>query len=337
MVNGSRDIRFPQNKGRKRSERLPNETEAIRTNAYQTEVQVKNYWLEYQLEKKKAQLPWDLRRVQLLESFIGPAAQFGVELEAHLGQLSIFDYDSFIHAHTNDSCDQTKVREWVYVSLFQKAVQDANGVALLRSKSLGSQAITLWRSLFETDVLCQYIGARLSNDHLACRYLIHSIVRPTILRWEAFNKNCLRLGQRQSSTHEEVERRKQVYKLVFNKDFGNSGGDYEWILDPKHKFFYHIAEATNCDMLFYRIANNEVHPTFGVAAILTDLSLPLPAVPLLPVANTLSLEYQTVRLLENTTRRASHYITLRSDLQGTIKTLLKLAEEVLRDLSQARA
>ena len=73
VVNGSRDIRFPQNKGRKRSERLPNETEAIRTNAYQTEVQVKNYWLEYQFEKKKAHLPWDLRRVQLLESFIGPA------------------------------------------------------------------------------------------------------------------------------------------------------------------------------------------------------------------------------------------------------------------------
>ena len=57
----SRDIRFPQNKGRKRSERLPNETEPIRTNAYQTEVQVKNYWLEYQFEKKKAHLPWDLR------------------------------------------------------------------------------------------------------------------------------------------------------------------------------------------------------------------------------------------------------------------------------------
>ena len=108
----------------------------------------------------------------------------------------------------------------------------------------------LWRSLFETDVLCQYIGARLSNDHLACRYLIHSIVRPTILRWEAFNKNCLRLGQPQRYTHEEVERRKQVYKLVFNKDFGNRGGDYEWTLDPKHKPFYRIAEATDCDMLF---------------------------------------------------------------------------------------
>ena len=173
----SRDIRFPQNKGRKRSERLPNETDPIRTNAYQTEVQVENYWLEYQFEKKKAHLPWDLRRVQLLESFIGPAAQFGVELESHLGQLPIFDYGSFTHAHTNDSCDQTKAREWVYVSLFQKAVQDANGVALLRSKSLGSQAITLWRSLFETDVLCQYIGARLSNDHLACRYPSSSMIR----------------------------------------------------------------------------------------------------------------------------------------------------------------
>ena len=303
---------------------------------------MKNYWLEYQFEKKKTHLPWDLRRVQLLESFIGPAAQFGIELEAHVGQLSIFDYNSFIHAHTNDSCDQTKVREWVYLSLLQKAVQDANGVALLISKSLGSQAINLWRSLFETDVVCQYIGDSLSNDHLACRYLTHSIVRPIILRWEEFNKNCLRLGKPLRYPHEEIERRKRVYKLVFDKDFGNRGKEYEWTLDRKHRTFFDIAEATKCDMLFYRIANNEVHPTFGVAATLTDLRLPLPAVPLLPVANPrevgqLSLEYQTVRLLENTTRRASDYVTLRCDLQGTINTLLKLAEEVLRELAQAKA
>ena len=307
-----------------------------------TGVEVKNYWLEYQFEKKKTRLPWDLRRVQLLESFIAPAAQFGVELEARLGQLSIFDYGSFIHTHTNDSCHQKKVKEWVYLSLFQKAVQDANGVALLRSKSLGSQAINLWRSLFETDVLCQYIGNRLSNHHLACRYLIHSIVRPTIVRWEAFNRNCIRLEQPQRYTPEQIERNKQVYKDVFKKDFANRRGDYDWTLDREHNSFARIAEAAKCDMLFYRIANNEVHPTFGVAATLTDLRLPLPAVPLLPVANPrevgeLSLEYQTVRLLENTTRRASDYVTLRCDLQGTINTLLKLAEEVLRELAQAKA
>ena len=306
-----------------------------------TEVQVKNYWLEYQFEKKKTRLPWDLRRVQLLESFIAPAAQFGVELEARLGQLSIFDYGSFIHTHTNDSCDQKKVREWVYLSLFQKAVEDANGVALLISKSLWSQAINLWRSLFATDVLCQYIGCRLSHDHLACRYLIHSILRPTIVRWEAFNKNCHQDGQPQRCTPEQIERNKQVYKLIFGKDFGKSGREYGWALDPNHNTFSDIAEATNRDMLFYRIANNEVHPTFGVAATLTDLRLPLPAVPLLPVANPrevgeLSLEYQTVRLLENTTRRASDYVTLRCDLQGTINTLLKLAEEVLREIAQAK-
>ena len=303
---------------------------------------MKNYWLQYELEKKKTHLPWDLRRVQLLESFIGPAAQFGVELEARLGQLSTFDYDSFIHAHTSGSCDQMKVREWVYLSLFQKAVQDANGVALLISKSLWSQAINLWRSLFETDVLCQYIGDRLSNDHLACHYLIHSIVRPTIVRWEAFNKNCLRLGQPQHYPHEEIERRKQFYKHVFKKNFGKSGGNYDWTLDAKHNSFNFISEATKSDMLFYHIANHEVHPTFGVAVTLTDLRLPLPAVPLLPVANTpengeFTLECQTAKLLANTTRRASDYITLRSDFQGSINTLLKLAEEVSRKLAQARA
>ena len=303
---------------------------------------MKNYWLRYELEKKKTHLPWDLRRVQLLESFIGTAAQFGVELESHLGQLSTFDYDSFILAHTRGSCDQMKVREWVYLSLFQKAVQDANGVALLTSKSLWSQAINLWRSLFETDVVCQYIGDRLSNDHLACHYLIHSIVRPTIIRWEAFNKNCLRIGQPQYYPLEEIERRKQFYKQVFKKDFGKSGGNYDWTVDRKHTSFHLISEATKCDMLFYRIANNEVHPTFGVAAALTDLRLPLPVVPLLPLANTpedgeLTLEYQTARILENTTQRASDFIMLRSDFYGPINTLLKLAEEVSRKLAQARA
>ena len=184
----------------------------------------------------------------------------------------------------------------------------------------------------------------LSNDHLACRYLIHSIVRPIILRWEEFNKNCHPTWNSHYATlMKRLNAGSEVYKLVFDKDFGNRGKEYEWTLDRKHRILSpDIAEATKCDMLFYRIANNEVHPTFGVAATLTDLRLPLPAVPLLPVANPrevgeLSLEYQTVRLLENTTRRASDYVTLRCDLQGTINTLLKLAEEVLRELAQAKA
>ena len=100
---------------------------------------MKNNWLEYKLEKESRDLPWDLKRVQLLESLIGPTAQFGVELENHLGQLTILDCDSYVYAHLSSSCDQNEVWRLVYVDLLKKAVQDANAVALMRRESLGAK------------------------------------------------------------------------------------------------------------------------------------------------------------------------------------------------------
>ena len=295
---------------------------------------MKNYWLERVLEKENTTLSWDLNRVQLLESLIRPTTEFGVELASHIGQPSIFDYESIIQDHTSGSCDPNNVRAWVYVSLLRKAVQDANAVALLRSESLWSQAINLWRSLFQTDVVCQYVGDRSSNDHLPCRYVIHSIIRPTVRRWEEFNATCRALGKPERYPHEEIERRKGVYE----REFGKRRGPYAWTPEPKHNTFESIAQATKSDMLFYCIANNEVHPTFGEAAMVTNSSLPLPVVPLLPVGIThdvgeLSLEFQTARLLRNTTRRVTDYTTLTIHLQDSMTTLNQLAKAVLRDLS----
>ena len=298
---------------------------------------MKNNWLEYKLEKESRDLPWDLKRVQLLESLIGPTAQFGVELENHLGQLTILDYDSYVYAHLSSSCDQNEVWRLVYVDLLKKAVQDANAVALMRRESLGGQAVNLWRSLFQTNVLCQYIGDRLSDDHLTCRYLIHSISRPTVRRWEEVNKTRCRLGEQGCYSPEKIESQKQVYEDVFNKAFDERRQEQEWTLDANHKSFEKLAQATNTDMLFYRIANNEVHPTFGNHEIVTDLKLPLPSIPLLPKgithdAGELSLEYQTARLLQNTTRRACDYIALPVELQGSLTTLNDLAKAVSKDL-----
>ena len=221
---------------------------------------MKNYWLTCELEREDRELLWDSRHVQLLESLIRPTAQFGIELKQFLGQLSIFDYGTFIDAHESGSCDQDRVREWVYLSFFQKAVQDANAVVLLRSGSFLSQALNLLRSLFQTDVVCQYIGERLSEDHLTCRYLIHSILRPTIRRWEEVDKICNRLGEQAYYGTEKIEPCKRAYKRVFGKEFDQPRQDYEWTHEPKHKSFEAVARATSADMVFYRIANNEVHP-----------------------------------------------------------------------------
>ena len=299
---------------------------------------MKNYWLERELERENTDLPWDLKRVQLLESLIRSTAEFGVELANHLGEPSLFDYDSIIKDHATGSCDPNKIREWVYVSLLQKAVQDANAVALLRRESFGSQAINLWRSLFEADVLCQYIADRPTDVHLNCRYAIHSIIRSTVRRWKEFNKICCRLGKPPHYSTEEIEHRKDLYK----DQVGKWKDVYAWTHNPRHNNFNAIAQATNSDMLFYRVANNEVHPTFGEAAMLTGLRLPLPAVPLLPVGvnhdlGEMSLEFQTAKLLSSTIRRVTDYTTPPIHLQDSMATLQVLAGQVLRDLSQANS
>ena len=293
---------------------------------------MKNYWLERALGKRSTILPWDLTRIQLLESLIRSTARFGVELESSLGQPSIFDYEPIIQDHRNGSCDPNKVRSWVYVSLLEKAVKDANAVALLRSKSLTSQALNLWRSLFQTDVVCQYVGnGTLGDDHLTCRYAIHSIVRPTVGRWEEFNKIRSHLGKPEYYTAEEIERLSVAYKKVIGK-----WGDYTWTCE--YTKFEEIAQATNSDMLFYRIANNEVHPTIGQSEVVSDLTLPLPAISLLPpgidhTVGELSLEFQTAKLLSNTTRRVTDYTTLTTHLQDILTTLKELSEEVLQKLT----
>ena len=299
---------------------------------------MKNYWLERELERENTDLPWDLKRVQLLESLIRSTAEFGVELANHLGEPSLFDCDSIIKDHATGSCDPNKIREWVYVSLLQKAVQDANAVALLRRESFGSQAINLWRSLFEADVLCQYIADRPTDVHLNCRYAIHSIIRSTVRRWKEFNKICCRLGKPPHYSTEEIEHRKDLYK----DQVGKWKDVYAWTHNPRHNNFNTIAQATNSDMLFYSVANNEVHPTFGEAAMLTGLRLPLPAAPLLPVGvnhdlGEMSLEFQTAKLLSSTIRRVTDYTTPPIHLQDSMATLQVLAGQVLRDLSQANS
>ena len=294
---------------------------------------MKNFWLEGMLERETRSLPWDLKRIQILESLIRSTAHFGIQLDDHFDLPSIFDYDSIVQGHLNDSCDPNRVRAWVYVSLLRKAIQDANAVALLRSKSLSSQALNLWRSLFETDVVCQYVGKRSQeDDHLACRYAIHSIIRSTVRRWEEFNRLCRRLEMPECYTTEEINRRKAMYKKVI----GNWGRDYTWT--GGHDTFEKIAQASNSDMLFYRIANNEVHPTIGQSEMIIDLTLPLRAMPLLPIGNALdagelSLEFQTAKLLINTTRRVTDYTTLTTHLQDSLATLMEFSEEVLQDLA----
>ena len=219
------------------------------------------------------------------------------------------------------------------MSLLRKAVQDANAVALLRSTNLTSQALNLWRSLFETDVICQFIGEMsLKDPHLNCSYAIHSIIRPTVRRWEEFNETCRRQGKPAHYSTEEIEYRKRVYR----EQFGEWKGDFKWTC--QHNTFEEIAQSIKSDMLFYRIANNEVHPTFGQSEALTAFTLPLPAIPLLPAyvahgVGELQLEYQTAQLLANTTQRVTAYTTLPTQLQDRLDSLTKLQKEVLKELT----
>ena len=81
---------------------------------------------------------------------------------------------------------------------------------------------------------------------------------------------------------------------MYKREFGKRRGPYAGTSEPKHNTFESIAKATKSDMLFYRIANNEVHPTFGEAAMVTGSILPLPEVPPLPAGITHTVGESTV-------------------------------------------
>ncbi|MCY4086143.1 MAG: DUF5677 domain-containing protein [Actinomycetia bacterium] len=220
----------------------------------------------------------------------------------------------------------------------RKAVEESNAVALLRSKSLWSQALNLWRSLFETEVVCHYIGNSPLDDHLACRFAIHSMLRKTVRRWEAVNETCLRCGKEEEYSIDEIQLRKDVYQ----KEFGDDTGGYAWTSKETHTSFRRIAKATGSDMLFYRIASNEVHPTFGEDVAALGTGLPMPAVPLLPIGSTfnsreLLLEFQAGKSLSNTINLVTDYTDLPNHLGDSLTALKERAETVLRSLSETRA
>ena len=185
---------------------------------------MKNYLLEYSLEDYNKSPSWDLSYIELLESLVNSAAKFIVAFDKCFGRPSPFDYGSILEDHWNGSCIHNNLRVLVYASLFRKAVEDANAIALLRSMSLWSPALNLWRSLFETEIVCRYISNSSLDDHLACRYAIHSTLRKTVRRWEAVNETCRRLGTKEEYSAEEIQLRKDAYW----KEFGDDTGDYAW-------------------------------------------------------------------------------------------------------------
>ena len=192
---------------------------------------MQNYWLERELESENTDLPRDFQRVRLLESLVKPTAQFGVDLDGQLGPPPEVFEESFIRDHMSRSCDPDKVRAWVFLSLLKKAVQDANAVVLLRSASLSSQAFNVWRSLFQTTVVCQYIGDKfLKDEHLTCRYAVHSIIRATVRRWNEYNRTCCRQGRPAYYSSKKIDRRKEAYEAVVGK-WGE--GDYVWTKEHK--------------------------------------------------------------------------------------------------------
>ena len=297
-----------------------------------------NFLLESELESNNKSPEWNpksLEAVELLESLVKRTAEFSVALGHHTGQLSIFGYDNFVRHHSVKTCDLNEVRGWVYSSLLRKVIEDANAVAILRKESLSSQAFIVWRSLFETYVMCKYIGENSEDKHLSCRYVIHSIIRPTIRRWQEYNESCRRLGKQPHYHPDKIEHQKVVYRELI----GEWGSDYAWTIKSNHRTFDQIAKAIEADMLFYRIANNEVHPTFGQNFMLPDVGLPLPAIPLVPVGVThnsseLSLEFQTANVLRETAQRGAQFTTMPDDLLPRFTALKELAVSVLRELSK---
>ena len=168
-------------------------------------------------------LTWDPSRVNRLKSFVDRAAALGVSLERSIGRPPLIP--GIAQQCFDSDIEPQKARAYVFVDLFQKSVDQSNGIAVLIELSLGRQAFQLWRTLFESRVILKYFERHLNQCELACRYIVHNTIRATVRRWEDFNALCDRQGIRGKDhryPRERIKATKEAYQQFLGEPWKSS-------------------------------------------------------------------------------------------------------------------
>lgn len=302
--------------------------------------QIRNYLLEKYIEDENAryedgsEFTWHYdNRMNIVEPLLRDSAEFGAEILRLPKNPSSLDEGEVVIECIRGSYDTVRARHWIFSHLYKHAVDQANATYILFSTSHVSQGFQLWRSLYETYVICEFINIHRSTEILLQDYIGHTLLRSWIRTKESINALCRNNGKALKYHESQIAELKTLYA---SKNW-KPNEEYGWakpVFGGKKCSFRDILNCIGDELtIFYRISSMEVHPTLGQRFVLPGLGyLPLPAVPMSAcgVVDTedMGLDLLTAKVLHRMTCRADAFLRLDKEMRERLGTLKRNAESV---------
>lgn len=304
-------------------------------------VSMRNYWIERSIQDENAtyddhtEFVWQYdQRMKIVEPLIRDTACFAADVSKLCQRPSLMSEGAAVRECIEGVYDVGKARSWIFSYLYQQETCQANAVYILFSSSHISQGFQLWRTLFETYVICDFLRIRASNSVLLLDYISHTLLRSWIRMKEGVNSLCQNDGVELKYEKSQIDSCKDLYK---SKNW-KLNEDYAWaksILNKDRCKFHDILNEVDSDLsIFYRISSMEVHPTLGDRFALLSLgTLPLPAVPVssygIVEQEDLQLDSLTTKILHRMTCMAKTFLQLNAELDEQLETLKIRGMDVL--------
>ena len=301
-----------------------------------------NYWLKRHIEIEGLNLEWNLDREEMLKTLIKETSHLVVDLERLTPNPSPFDEGEAVVQCIEGTYDREKAKSWVCMHLYGHAVRQATAIGILIEESCVQAGFQLWRSLFEAHVICDFLVSSCQNTPQVFQdYISHSLLRSGIRHKTKYNELCKKKEKEPHYKESDID----YMKCLFRCKFGSKARDYTW---AKCKFgfeptFSKILEYVDNDMeIFYNLSSKEIHPTLGHRSVITDLSLPLPTIPILPINDVFNVEemyldHLTAKSLVQMTSRVNDFLNLDESLRERLESLKELGKDVLDKLANEGA
>jgi len=312
-------------------------------------VKAANYCLEKWIEDENAtyedasEYVWQYdQRMKILEPLIRDTARFSVELLDYLNIPSSFDEGDVVLECIRGTYDAEQAKCWIYSHFHKHAAVQANAIYVLFSTSFYSQGFQLWRSLFETHIVCEFLCKHVSNVTLFQDYIAHTLLRSWLRIYKDANTWSKKIGTGPKYSQEQIDKLNEIKHLFEAKECKLSD-DYGWTKSvlKAGRTFRDILNHVESDMsVFYRIASMEIHPTLGHRFAYSGLNLPLPAVPMSLFGihdreEELQLDYVTAKVLHLITCRIDRFVSLRADMEARFEGLKRNGECALEERRRA--
>ncbi|MGQ4809959.1 hypothetical protein NKDENANG_03402 [Candidatus Entotheonellaceae bacterium PAL068K] len=111
-------------------------------------------------------------------------------------------------------------------------------------------------------------------------------------------------------------------------------------MNKKARNLRNIIDQIDSDMtIFYTVASMEIHPTLGQRFVASDISLPLPLIPMSPFGivdrEEMQLDVLTAKILHRITCRVDRFVVLNEALGNRLEALKVAGEDTLEKRKHA--